>query len=343
VTFSPTLDADQILERTLVLEGHRDCYEQINLLNEGVDDPLNASILPRLRSGAVDVVVYAVGGDSIAHSNGRDKRLLATIENLIALSTGVDESDGAAALVATSGDVPDAPNGRIGFVPHLEGGGPLEGSLAALEALFLLGIRSIQPAWNLRNELADGVREQATNGGLTRFGIEVLGKMEEWGLVVDLAHISPAGFWDAMRVTSKPLVVSHANSKKVYDHPRNLTDDQIIAVAERDGVIGVHALPAFVDESQPVVDRLVDHIVHMIELAGIDHVGFGGDFIRNDGPRSGREEIPVRVVEELDDFGEIDDLPHLVNGLLGRGFGEAEVGLILGRNFARVLRAALPD
>lgn len=336
-------DSGRILERSLIVEGHRDCYEQINLLNAGADDPINDSIIPRLIRGQVDVVIYAVGGDSIAHSNGRDKRLLATMTNLIALSTGADKSEGSVAIAGKSADIPLAPNGKIAFVPHLEGGGPLEGSLAALEALFRLGIRSIQPAWNLRNELADGVRESATSGGLTRFGGDVLRQMEQWGMLVDLAHISPSGFWDAMRVTSKPLVVSHSNSRRVWDHPRNLDDDQIVAVAERGGVVGIHALPAFVDESHPTVDRLVDHITHMVELVGIEHVGFGGDFIRNDGPRSGREEIPVRLVEELEDFGEIDDLPHLVAALLNRGFNEAEIAQILGGNFSRVLRATLPS
>jgi len=335
-------EVDRILDGSLVLEGHRDCYEQIHLLGAGAADPFNDSIIPRLKSGRVDIVIYAVGGDSIAHSNGRDKRLLATLENLTAAKDGLERSNGGARMITDAGDVPQAPDGIIGFAFHLEGGGPLEGSLAALEALFNLGVRSIQPAWNLRNELADGVREQATGGGLTRFGVDVVRHMEQWGLLVDLAHISESGFWHALRVTSRPLVVSHANSRSVYDHPRNLTDDQIVAIAERGGVVGIHALPAFVDESQPTIDRLVDHATHLVELAGVDHVGFGGDFIRNDGPRSGREQIPQRVVEELEGFGEIDDLPNLVDALLRRGFAETDVQMILGGNFARVLRTSLP-
>jgi len=343
VIVSAKSEMDRLLAKSLIVEGHRDCYEQIHLLNIGDVDPVNRSIIPRLRSGHVDIVVYAVGGDSIAHSNGRDKRLLATLENISALGTGLRQSGGAARLIKTSDDVPDEPDGAIGFVLHLEGGGPLEGSLAALEALFDLGVRSIQPAWNLRNELADGVREEKTEGGLTRFGIDVLRHMEEWGLLIDLAHISPPGFWHALRITSKPLVVSHANSRAVHDHPRNLTDEQLIAIAERGGVVGIHALPVFVDESQPTIERLVDHVAHMVDVAGLEHVGFGGDFIRNDGPRSWREQIPPRVVEELENFGEIDDLPYLVDALLRRGFTATEVGALLGRNFAKVLREVLPS
>lgn len=335
-------DANSFLAESLVLEGHRDCYEQIHLQNSGAEDPVNSSMIPRLRSSHVDVVIYSVGGDSIAHSNGRDKRLLATIENISVLTAGLRRSGGEASMVIARDDVPAGPDGIIRFVPHLEGGGPLEGSLAALEALFELGVRSIQPAWNLRNELADGVAEEGTKGGLTRFGVDVLRRMQEWGMLVDLAHIAPSGFWHALRVTTGPVVVSHANARAVHDHPRNLTDEQLVAIADREGVIGVHALPVFVDESTPTVDRLVDHVVHMVDVAGIEHVAFGGDFTRNDGPRSAREQIPPRVVEELQDFGEIDDLPHLIEALLRRGFSEPDVQMILGKNFARVLSQTLP-
>lgn len=335
-------DMDRWLAQILVVEGHRDCYEQIHLLNDGVEDPVNSSILPRLRSGGVDAVIYSVGGDSIAHSNGRDKRLLATIENISALVAAVRRSEGAARIVTTREDIVDRPDGAVRFVLHLEGGGPLEGSLAVLEALYELGLRSMQPAWNIRNELADGVREEATKGGLTRFGVDVLQSMDQWGMVIDLAHIAPPGFWHALRVTSGPVVVSHANARAVHDHPRNLTDEQLTAIADRGGVIGIHALPVFVDESTPTVDRLVDHVVHMVDVVGIEHVAFGGDFIRNDGPRSGREQIPARVVEELQDFGEIDDLPFLLKGLRKRGFTDSEAEMILGKNFARVLHQVLP-
>jgi membrane dipeptidase len=336
-------DAIQLLRRALVIEGHRDCYEQIHRLNSGDEDPVNDLVVPRLRLGHVDLVVYSVGGDSLAHSNGRDMRLLATLENISQLKRAISNSDGEIHLVLDTDDLAHHPNDAVGFVMHLEGGGPLEGSLAALEALFDLGVRSMQPAWNLRNALGDGVRESGTEGGLTRFGVEVLQTMERWGMLIDLAHIAPAGFWHALRITSNTLLVSHANARAVHDHPRNLDDEQLKAIAERGGVVGIHALPVFVDESRPTIDRLIDHVAHIADLIGIEHVAFGGDFVRSDGPRSGREQIPPRIVEELDRFGEIDDMPHLVEGMIARGFGEGDIELVLGTNFNRVLMATLPS
>ena len=327
---------------TVIVEGHRDCYEQIHLRNQGHDDPIGERLLPRLRAGGVDVVVYAVGGDSIAHSNGRDKPLLATLENIAGIADVILRSEGAASFALSGSDLPEQPDGTIRFVLHLEGGRPLEGSLGALEALFRLGVRSIQPAWNLRNELADGVREGATGGGLTRFGVDVVREMERLGMLIDLAHMSEAGFWHTLRTTTGPIGISHANATAVHDHPRNVTDEQIVAIAERGGVVGVHAVPVFVDETRPTVDRLVDHVEHMVTIAGVEHVALGCDFIRNDGPRSGREQIPKRTVEELEGFGEIDELPTLTAALLRRGFTATEVAAILGGNSVRLLRQVLP-
>lgn len=326
----------------VIVEGHRDCYEQVHRSNLGHPDPVGDLLVPRLRTGGVDVVLYAVGGDSIAHSNGRDDRLLATLDTVSALLASVRSSDGRARTVHEAPDLPDRSDGSVSFVMHLEGGGPLEGSLAALETLYRVGVRSMQPTWNLRNQLADGVRESGTGGGLSRFGVAVLREMRQLGMLVDLAHISPAGFWHALRVTDAPLVVSHANASAVHDHPRNLTDDQVRAVAERGGVVGVHALPVFVDESRPTVDRLVDHVSYLAELAGIEHVGVGADFVKNDGPRSPREEIPARSVEALEGLEEIDELPNLTSCLLRRGFSETDITAILGDNFLRVLHRTLP-
>lgn len=328
----------------IIVEGHRDCYEQIHRLNERDENPVRDLLLPRLRAGGVDVLLYAIGGDTIAHSNGRDKRLLATIENIVTLRRLLDDPDVDATIVTSASELPARPDGTVRFILHLEGGSPLEGSLAALDAFYDLGVRSVQPAWNVRNELADGVRERRTGGGLTEFGVAVVRRLEELRMVVDLSHISEPGFWQALEVATRPVIVSHANSTAVCDHPRNLTDDQLRAIAETGGVIGAHTLPTYVDEERPEIDRLVDHIEHMIGVAGANHVGIGADFIKSDGPRPGREALyhKAHEVPQLVDLGEMDELPNLTQAMLKRGFSESQVSGILGGNFARVLAQLLP-
>ncbi|HEX5495560.1 MAG TPA: membrane dipeptidase [Mycobacteriales bacterium] len=340
--------AARLHRETLVVEGHRDCYEQIHWLNLGEANPVADRLAHRLADGGVDLVVYSVGGDSIAHANGRDRRLLATVENIVRLRDGRREMDPPATLVRTRADVPDAPDGVLRFLLHLEGGSPLEGSPHALEALFELGLRSVQPTWNLRNELGDGVGERDSSGGLTRFGVRVVRRMRELGMLVDLAHMAESTFWHTLSVTDGtdgPVVVSHANARAVYDHPRNLSDDQIRAVAERGGVVGVHTLPTFVGAGQPTVGHLLDHVRHLVDVAGIEHVAFGGDFVACDGPRPAREALfhdPREAPPTLPGLSEAHELVTFTTGLLSVGFDEKEAAAILGGNSARVLRSVLP-
>lgn len=338
-------EAARLTQDSIVVEAHRDCYEQIHWLNMGEDNPVRDRLIPRLRAGGVDVVVYAVGGDTLAHSNGRDKKLLATLDNIHDLNRACGAGSDASVvrnrddLDVSSGD------GQVRFLLHLEGGTPLEGSLGALESLYALGVRSIQPTWNIRNELGDGVHERDTRSGLTRFGRAAVQRMQELGILVDLAHISESGFWSAIDITTGPVVVSHANSRAIYDHPRNLTDEQVRAIAERGGVVGVHTLPTFVGSDSPTIEKLVDHVEHLVDVAGIDHVAFGGDFVREDGPRPGREQLfhdPRKTPPVIPGLSEADELANLTHVLLDRGFDHGHVAALLGSNMMRVLGQVLP-
>jgi membrane dipeptidase len=330
----------------VVVEAHRDCYEQIHWQNMGEENPVRDRLAQRLRAGGVDIVIYAIGGDTLAHSNGRDKKLLATVDNMQALGLALDSCQPPASLILKSGDIPTTPDDRLRFLLHLEGGSPLEGSLSALDALFAMGLRSMQPTWNVRNELGDGVHERDTGGGLTRFGVTVVRRMQELGMLIDLSHMAEAGFWHVLRAVDGPVSVTHANSRTVHDHPRNLTDEQVRAIADRDGVIGVHTLPTFVGPGKPTIEDLVDHVVHFVETVGVAHVGFGGDFVACDGPRPAREALfhdPREAPPTLAGLAEAQELPNFTEALLRRGFADDEVGAILGGNFRRTLQEVLPS
>lgn len=336
--------ARDLHERSIVIEGHRDCYEQLHWHHMGEQNPVRDRLLPRLRDGGVDVVIYAIGGDTLAHSSGRDKKLLATIENIVDLRTMVENAD-ALGIVLGRDDLRERPDGTTRFVLHLEGGSPLEGSPAALEVLFELGVRSIQPTWNVRNELGDGVHERDTGSGLTRFGLAVCRRMGELGMLLDLSHISESGFWSVIRGTEGPLVVTHANCAAVHEHPRNLTDDQIRAVAERGGTVGLHSLPTFVGDPAPVLDDLVRHARHVADLVGTNHLAIGTDFVKEDGPRPGREALfhdPRKAPPVVPGLEEAGDLPNLSAALLNGGFDTEEVAGIMGLNLRRVLESVLP-
>jgi membrane dipeptidase len=217
-------------------------------------------------------------------------------------------------------EVPD-----LGFILSLEDAAPCMGSLRHLEALYAVGVRMIGLTWNGRNEIADGVGVGAKPGGLTDIGRDLVERMQTLGIVVDLSHIAEIGFWDVLEASTKPVACSHSNAKAVHMHRRNLTDDQIKAIAQQGGVIGVCFAPSFLAPEDPGIEDVIRHIDHMCELAGPDVVGLGSDF-------DGIANVP-RGLED------VSKVPMLTSALLQRGYSEADLVKILGGNWKRVFAA----
>lgn len=252
------------------------------------------------------------------------------LEVLNALQKDVAESE-RFELVKSVRDMRKAiEEGRVALWLGLEGGEPIGDSLDLLEVFHHLGLRVLTLTWSLRNAIGDGVFER-TNGGLTNFGVEVVGKAEELGIIIDLSHINEAGFWDALDVTAFPVMASHSNARALCNHPRNLTDEQIKAIAERDGVIGAVAIPSFVDKEKPTLEKYVGHIAYMAELAGYKHVGLGFDFVYYMSGWSGRS------VEGFEDESKIPALLERLN----ENFSAKEVREITFRNFERLFERVI--
>jgi membrane dipeptidase len=217
----------------------------------------------------------------------------------------------------------------LGAVLTVEGGEPLEGEIRILRILNRLGVRGLGLTWNNRNELADGVAEGQTGGGLTRFGRQVLLEMNRLGMLVDVSHLSEPGFWDVIENAGAPVIASHSNCREVWNHPRNLTDRQVKAIAELNGVVGVNLVPQFVGPPGAGHSALIEHIDHICSLVGDEYVGFGSDF-------DGTENLICGV-------NDVSDLPNIIAGLRDRGYSEDSVDKICGRNCLRVLEAVLPE
>jgi len=238
------------------------------------------------------------------------------------------EKTAAEALVVTSVSELEkvVAEGKLAVVMSIEGGEALEGDLGVLRMLYRLGVRALGLTWNQRNQIADGVGELKAGGGITSFGEKVVIEMNRLGMLVDLAHITPKGFYDVLDISAKPVIVSHGNCRSICDHPRNLDDEQIKALAKREGVLGLTFCPSFVDQNAEAqtLERLVDHAVHAASLVGAEHLGIGSDF---DGITKG-----VKGLEDVSKYG------SLTEALLERGFSAQEVEGVLGRNFLRVFR-----
>ena len=215
-------------------------------------------------------------------------------------------------------------DGSIACLLALEGAEPLDGSPEMLDLFYGLGVRSISLTWNKRNRFADGCSEEETGGGLTQLGKQMVSGLSRKGMVLDLAHLSTHGFFDAMELYHGPPLVSHTNARALCDHPRNLTDAQLKAVAEKNGVVGLSFYPPFISgEKYAPLDRLLDHFVHVAAAVGAEHLAIGSDF---DGITETTEQLP-----------DASSYSVLVEGLYRRGFQEKEVQAITFGNVHRLL------
>ncbi len=275
-----------------------------------------------------------------------------------------------AALVLDAKSLADArEQGKIAAILGIEGGHAIEESLDLLEYYWSRGLRVMTLVWNNHLSWIRSCVEETANAetpaGLTEFGRQVVGRMNELGILVDLSHAAERSFYDALETSTTPVIASHSACKALHDHPRNLSDAQLTALAQNGGVVGIPFLPCFLDaqaqaaaaqvyttdgyrafeadndtqlflaqsqylssRAEPLsIERLIDHIAHIAQLIGVEHVGFGSDF---DG-----------IQFSVEGLTDASCYATLEAPLERRGFNADEIHAILGGNMARVFcRAA---
>ncbi len=269
-----------------------------------------------------------------------------------------------------------ADSGKLAGILAIEGGHAIDDDLAVLRMYYRLGVRYMTLTWNNTNNWADGVLDEAKHDGLTDFGKDVVREMNRLGMFVDISHVAPKTFWDAIETTTKPVIASHSSAKVVCQAPRNMDDDQLRALAENGGVVGVNYEVTFVSERYrlesdalnerkegelkeaedlhakepeklerakeeieakfkelrstelklPDYTEIVDHIDHMVKVAGVEHVGLGSDF---DG------------CVTPDGMEDCTKVPKITEELIRRGYSDEDIRKILGDNFLRVMDEVL--
>ncbi len=305
-----------------------DCHcDTIALMKEGSCDfgRLNSTghiDLPRLRAGGVALQFFAV-----CTAPGRERNhLLSALEQISRYHLCLAENSNEITGIECEKDLTRVQSeGKIAALLSLEGAEPLQGSPELLGIFSRLGVRALSLTWNHRNLYADGAGEDEAGGGLTRAGRRLVQSLSGKRMILDLAHLSARCFWEALELTTRPPLVSHANARRLCDHPRNLTDEQLKALASREGVIGLSFYPRFISgEPAASLEQLTDHFAHIAGLIGAEHVAFGSDFDGID-----------CTVEEIKDAS---DYPALLEALFKRGFHRREIELIAHDNVARILR-----
>ena len=210
--------------------------------------------------------------------------------------------------------------GKMSAILTLEGTAGIDYNPALLEDLWAIGFRVSSLGWNERNPLTGS---NVTGGGLTELGREYVKEAQRLGMRVDVSHISDEGFWDIMKITNAPILATHSNSRAVFDHSRNITDDMFRAIRETGGVAGYNTCREFTGEPSDL-DTICDHILHFMELdPDGKHIALGGDL-------DGVDAMP-------DGFEGVQSYPALARKLLDRGLTEENVMDIFWNNAIRVL------
>jgi membrane dipeptidase len=313
---------------------------------DGVEGSLRNEWLPKLRTGGVRIVVCAVYIDSIYLPEGALRRAVQTVDALLEeielCRDEVELARSAADVARITGE------GKIAALLAFEGAEPLGMDLSGLRLFHKLGLRMLSFAWMRRTAFGDGTWENDSRGGLTRLGREAVREMNRLGIVVDVSHASDQTTRDVLETSTKPVIASHSNARALHDHPRNLTDEMIRAIAATGGVVGVVAVSGFIATRDASIARWVDHVDHIAQLVGIEHVAVGCDFYKSLTEMGASQEIPAwrppagMPPLEFAGMEDFPDLPGLTAVLVRRGYGEAELRKIYQENFLRVLGEVAP-
>jgi membrane dipeptidase len=239
--------------------------------------------------------------------------------------------------------------GRIALLITMEGVEPLGTDLDLLRVFFELGVRAIGLTHVRRNAAASGGVFTASGSapdGLTSFGRDLVQACEALGIMIDLAHINPAGFDEIFTLTTKPLIVSHTNARRYHDLERNISDEQIKMVGARRGVIGINAVLVSPRQEEATLDRYVDHIEHVAGLIGIDGVGIGFDFFEflyRQRSESAQQELAAKLTRPhfIPDLTNHSHARNLTRKLIERGFSDEQIEKILFENWMRIFAQLL--
>lgn len=219
-------------------------------------------------------------------------------------------------------------DGKIGAFLSIEEGEVLEGKIERVKEMYDLGIRFITLTWNFPNSIGyPNVGFENKDKGLTERGKEIVIEMERLGIIPDCSHLSDAGFYDLIDICKKPFVATHSNARGVTNHSRNLTDDMIVKLANKGGVMGLNFCAPFLgDKKVPTIEDMINHIKYTKNVGGIDVLALGTDF---DG---------IENEVEIENIGEIDKLSYA----LGKnGFSDDEIDKIFFGNVKRVMKECL--
>ncbi len=246
-------------------------------------------------------------------------------------------------LVQSTADISDAvANNKMALSFDLEGSVPLMNDLHMVSCFYNLGVKQMLLAYNADNSAAGGCWGK-DNLGLSHFGCELVQEMNRVGMVLDLSHMSVAASFDAIDISTQPVVFSHSNPKSLADHPRNITDEQIEACAKTGGVIGINGIGRFLGNNDTSTQRVVEHIDYVVNLVGDEHVGIGLDYQIDIDELLAYKKAHPEIYPPEDSAVEPryvapEQFPEIIVELRARHYSEIAIANIMGENFLRIAK-----
>ena len=328
-----TFDSHQDIADAILYASHGDFWRK-NGLHEGWNNlglPVNnQSDFIRLKQGEI----RAIFGVSCAFSTDKNGNIIPspnhlheTLKQINLFHQLLAESKGKIQLIRNRSDLKNIINYTLSFLLAIEGADSIDSELVNLETFFNLAVRSIGLTWSFNNKLAGGCNE---DGKLTNLGKKAIRKMNDLGIILDLSHLNDVSAYRAIEVSERPVIVSHAACRTVYDHPRNVPDKLIKLVAQTGGAVGICGVPKFIDKD-PSIDDVASHFAHALKLVGVKHVIIGTDF----GSMTAEKLIPQ--------FEEVNDVPKLLAHLSKKlGLKKDELERIAHKNLEKILEKTLP-
>ncbi len=295
---------------------------------------LREQTLPRMIASGVDFVSLTLASDAesqieVVKSLARERRALLSQPERYRLIETADEIEAAKR------------DGKLAVSFNLQGTNALAGDLAMVEVFYRLGIRHMLMAYNKKNLVGDGCHER-TDGGLSLFGIELVQEMDRIGMIVDCSHTGYHTSMEVMEVSANPVIFSHSNPRALWEHDRNIRDDQAKVCAATGGLVGVVGVGIFMGEDDASTPMLLRQIDYYTDLIGTESIGLGLDYVYDVEAEqrymAGVKSPPHGNYDKMTNFFQPEQLPELTEGLLAKGYSEGEVRGILGDNFLRVAR-----
>lgn len=302
-------------------------YDLTNQHQKGYNDTFNSRHYEKMKSGNIGGSVFVVWSDP--NSDIDPARFLDLAFKQV--EREASDTDSHMKMVLNTTDLLEAwYDDDVKVIVGMEGINAFGESLVMIDDYYERGLRHIGLTWNEQNAFATGV-DGVAERGLTLLGRKMVKKIQDKNMILDLAHLNERSFWDALKCNHKPVMVSHSNAFALCPHKRNLKDEQIKAIAAQGGIIGIASVGSFVSEdlSKRNIETLTEHIVHMVDIAGIDSVAFGFDYCDY-------------IVEDYVGVTKIRDASETLNiieSLSKKGFSPKEIKKIANENALKFIKS----